>query len=125
MSNTLKNRFLVSLGIVVCSVFILCFICKVLMHREDWLSYTIAWSIFVAIGYFISQSIETLEQNQWKKFVECLAIIVVSYFVVVFIIGVLLKLSNWEQIICKTVLPLDVSIFYYSWQNLISQENRK
>ena len=124
MSNTLKNRFLVSLGIVVCSVFILYFICKVQLHREDWLSYTIAWSIFVAIGYFISQSIETLEQKQWKKFVECLAIIVVSYLVVVFIIGVLVKLSNWELIIGKTVLPMNASIFVYSYINLIKQRIR-
>ena len=113
MSSSLKERILAAASIAVISAIILCVFYRLIFYREDWLSYSIVWSISWAIGYFIAKSINTLEKGIWiNLIIDSIIIIVVAFFVEAFIIGV--PIEYRKEIFIKIMVPFSISLIIFN-----------
>ena len=110
MSNSLKKRIIIALLVGFILFMIFCVKNKLFDYREDWLIYSLMWSISSSIGYFVSKTIAKATSGKHLIFFEAL----ISFFValvMLFIIGVILSLSNWDYIVSNTCIPFTVSLF--------------
>lgn len=104
MSSSLKSRILDALGFALGNFIIFSVIYKLFLIREDWLSFSIIWSISWAVGRFIAKSICTLEKSILYILFSYVLIIVIVFFLEVFILGVLFKTTQWKYILAVTTI---------------------
>ncbi len=111
MSSSLKERIIGALFVGGLFFMMMCVLYKLVDYREDWLSYSAMWSISWAIGHFIAKTIALLE-NQGIGKLLLLEVIIVFLVVVVmaFIMGVIIELPTWKDIVCQTCIPLGASL---------------
>ena len=105
MSNSLMKRILDALEFAVEIFIIFSVMCKLFLYREDWLSFSIVWSISWTVGRFVAQSIAILEKGVWFNIITDVVIIVIVFILGAFIIGVLLNIAQWKDIFNSTLVP--------------------
>ena len=111
MSSSLKRRIGEALLLVVILFMIMSICYKLLLPREDWLSYSIIWSICCALGHFVAKSIATIFDKGIGYFLLVdLMIILVAIIVVTFIFGVVISFPTWKEILGKTVVPFGFAL---------------
>ena len=116
--SSLKERiFGVLLECVICFVSFTV-ISKLLFNNEDWLIHSIMWSIFVPIGDFVSDTVAkiTANKNIREKIFFKVIISIAVIFVVLFITGVILNLSNWYYIARNTCIPFTIPMLISNWK---------
>ena len=107
MSSSLKRRIGEALLFLVILFMVISIDCKLLLQREDWLSYSIIWSICWALGHFVAKSIDKgIGYFLLVDFVIILGVLIV----VTFIFGVVISLPTWKEIIVKTVVPFGIAL---------------
>ena len=111
MSSSLKRRIGEALLLVVILFMVMSICYKLLLPREDWLSYSIIWSICWALGHFVAKSIATIFDKGIGYFLLVdLVIIFVVLIVVTFIFGVVISLPTWKEFLGKTVAPFSIAL---------------
>ena len=100
MSSSLKRRIGEALLLVVILFMVMSICYKLLLPREDWLSYSIIWSICWALGHFVAKSIATIFDKG------------IGYFLLVdlVIIFVVISLPTWKEFLGKTVAPFSIAL---------------
>ncbi len=106
MSNSLMKRILDALGFAVVNFIIFSVMYKLFLYREDWLSFSIVWSISWTVGRFVTQSIAILEKGVWFNIITDVVIIVIVFILGAFIMGVLLNIAQWKDILASILVPL-------------------
>lgn len=110
MSNSLMKRIFDALGFAVVNFIIFSVMYKLFLYREDWLSFSIVWSISWAVGRFVTQSIATLEKGIWFNIMTDVVIIVTVFILGAFVIGVLLDIAQWKDILASTLVPFGLGL---------------
>ena len=105
MSNSLMKRILDALGFAVVNFIIFSVMYKLFLYREDWLSFSIVWSISWTVGRFVIQSIAILEKGVWFNIITDVVIIVIVFILGAFIMGVLLNIAQWKDILASVLVP--------------------
>ena len=105
MSNSLMRRILSALVFAIVNFIIFSIMYKLFFYREDWISFSIMWSISWAVGRFASQSIDTLEKSIWSEIIKYILIIVIVSFLDAFILSILFKITQWKDILLSTAIP--------------------
>lgn len=114
MRTSWKKRIFgaVCLGIL---VFIFeCVLNKLFECREDWLSYSLIWSISWAVGYFISKTITTMDERLWKIIGIDLIIIFLASMILAFVLGVVCDMANWGEIVGNIIASFGISMIIYN-----------
>ena len=110
MSNSLMKRILDALGFAVVNFIIFSVMYKLFLYREDWLSFSIVWSISWTVGRFVTQSIAILEKGVWFNIITDVVIIVIVFILGAFIMGVLLNIAQWKDILASTLVPFGLGL---------------
>ena len=110
MSNSLMKRILNALGVAVMNFIISSVTYKLFLYREDWLSFSIAWSISLTVGRFVTQSIAILEKEGMVCIIIDVVIIVIVFILGAFIMGVLLNIAQWKDIFNSTLVPFGLGL---------------
>lgn len=110
MSNSLMKRIFDALGFAVVNFIIFSVMYKLFLYREDWLSFSIVWSISWAVGRFVTQSIATLEKGIWFNIMTDVVIIVTVFILGAFVMGVLLDIAQWKDILASTLVPFGLGL---------------
>ena len=111
MSSSLKRRIGEALLFLVILFMVISIDCKLLLQKEDWLSYSIIWSICWTLGRFVAKSIATMVDKGIGYFLLVdLVIIFLVLIVVTFIFGVVISFPTWKEIISKTVIPFGIAL---------------
>ncbi len=110
MSSRLKERIIESLGFAVTNFMVFAIIYKFFLPREDWLAFSIIWSISWTVGRFTSQCIGTLKKSRWSNLLIDVGIIVAEIIVTIFIMGVVLEVTAWKEILMNIVIPFGIAL---------------
>ena len=111
MSSSLKERIISALFVGVFLFMMLCIANKLIDYREDWLSYSAMWAICWAIGDFVGTSFSLIltDESIWEILIYKLALIFCLGVIVTFIVGILMNLPTWKDILTNICLPFAVA----------------
>lgn len=111
MSSSLKERIINALLVGVLFFMTLCVISNLIFYREDWLSYSAMWAICWAIGHFVGNSFSLIltDESVMKILIYELALIFLLGVIVAFIVGILMNLPTWKDILANTCIPFAVA----------------
>ncbi len=107
MSSRLKKRIIESLKFAVSLFMVFAIIHKFFLPREDWLAFSIIWSISWTVGRFTSQCINTLKKSKCSNLLITVRIIVDAILV---IMGVFLEVTAWKEIVINIIIPFDIAL---------------
>ena len=110
---TLKRRICEGLLLFVCMCIILCIIYKFLLVREDWLSYSIMWSISWSVGVFLGRLFQKKYRIGYLIIIN-ISIILIAFSVEALVFRVILDMSTWKEIICETLFPFGLSLITFT-----------
>lgn len=112
MSNSLKERIISALLVGVIFFMFLCVMYKLFDYREDWLPYSLMWTISWSIGFFVSETMAeaTADESIIKVIFYEVVILFVVALVMSFITGVIISLSNWNYVVSNTCIPFAASL---------------
>ncbi len=110
MSKSLSARIFDALVFAVVNFVIFSIFFKIVFNREDWLTFSILWSILGAIGRFTSYSIATLKKSTKFILILELVIIVAAFLVGALVMGVWLNIAQWERYLLETIIPFGSAI---------------
>ena len=110
---TLKRRICEGLLLFVCLCIILCGIHKFLLDREDWLSYSIMWSISWSFGVFLGRLFQKKYGIGYLIIINIL-IIFIAFIVEAFVFRIILDMSTWKEIIYDTLFPFGLSLILFT-----------
>lgn len=110
MRNSWKERIISALAIGIFVFISECIISKLFESRDDWLSYSIIWSISWAVGYFISKTITTMDESLWKIIGVDLVIIFFAFIILTFVLGVVCDMTNWGKIVSDIIASFGMSM---------------
>ncbi len=114
MSSSLRGRICQTLLLGVVMFMVMSIIYKLLLPREEWLLYSIRYSFCWALGFFTAKSIVFMPDMSNSGILNFLFIdlmvILAALIVVAFIVGVLISLPTWREILLETVVPFGTSL---------------
>lgn len=112
MRTNVKERIISSLITGVIIFMALCVAYKLFTGKEDWLSYSIIWSSAWTIGLFISKTIVDtfLDESIWMIIKIDLAIILVVFILVAFVLGVVCDMANCKKNIADITISFALSM---------------
>ena len=103
MSSSLKRRIGEALLFAVLLFMLISIDCKLLLQKEDWLSYSIIWSICWALGHFVAKSITMFDKGIGY-------FLLVDFVIILGVLFVVISLPTWKEIIGKTVVPFGIAL---------------
>ena len=111
MSSSLKERIISALLVGVSFFIVLCIMNKLIHYSKDWLFYSAMWAICWAIGHFVGKSFSLIltDESIWKILIFELALIFCLGVLVAFIVGILMNLPTWQDIVANICFPFAVA----------------
>lgn len=119
MSNSLKNRFFLTLLLGVLTFVSFCILYKLTLYTESWFYKAIFYSIFWALGFFVSRTLATKKHKITYNIFAYIIIVVVLEVIISFfallttllVTKVIFHLQNWNYIFSNTCFPFIESLF--------------
>ena len=113
MKLSLKTRIVHSMLIFLMLFTILALFYAIILKYNDWLLFSLPWSISFGIGYFIKI---TIKDDAWKKktatskFDTYFSILVIAFAFETLFLGSMFSLTEWAWWATQTYLPFCIGL---------------